>query len=124
MNQSTIIIAVVLAAILAASIVAIALPLESAEAIGETIGGDAIGGRGGDAESEGGDADIRQRGGDARTGDFEYDEDGIERIFAEGGIITSGEATGRAGGDGEGGSGGNARGGDAISTYTVNIDTS
>ena len=104
-----------LAAILAASIVAIALPLESAEAIGETIGGDAISGRGGDAESE---------GGDARTGDFKFDGDGIERIFAEGGIITSGEATGGAGGDGEGGSGGNARGGDATSTYTVNIDTS
>ena len=97
-----------LAAILAASTVVMALPLESAEAIGETIGGDAGGGRGGDAETE----------------DFESDGDGIERIFAEDGIITSGEATGGEGGDGEGGSGGNARGGDATSTYTVNIDTS
>jgi hypothetical protein len=55
---------------------------------------------------------------------FESDGDGIERIFAEGGIVTSGEeATGGEGGDGEGGSGGNARGGDATSTYTVNINS-
>jgi hypothetical protein len=67
-----------LAAILAASTVVIALPLESAEAIGETIGGDAGGSRGGDAE----------------TGDFVSDGDGIERIFAEGGIITSGAVAG------------------------------
>jgi hypothetical protein len=98
----------VLAAILAASTVVMALPLKPADAIGETIGGDAGGGSGGDAE----------------TGYFEYDGNGIDRIFAESGIITSGEATGGAGGDGEGGSGGNARGGDATSTYTVNIDTS
>jgi hypothetical protein len=115
MNQSTIIAAVMLAAILAASTVVMALPLESAEAIGETIGGDAGGGRGGDAGGG--------RGGDAETGDFESDGDGIERIFAEDGIITSGEATGGEGGDGEGGSGGNARGGDATSTYTININS-
>jgi hypothetical protein len=40
-----------LAAILAASTVVMALPLESAEAIGKNIGGDAGGGRGGDAET-------------------------------------------------------------------------
>jgi hypothetical protein len=115
MNQSTIIAAAVLAAILTASTVVMALPFEYAEAIGETIGGDARAGRGGDAEGG--------RGGDAETGDFESDGDGIERIFTEGGIITSGEATGGEGGDGEGGSGGNARGGDATSTYTVNINS-
>jgi hypothetical protein len=114
MNQSTIIIAVVLAAILATSIVAMALPFESAEAIGETIGGDAIGGRGGDAESEGGDADIRQRGGDAET---------FLSLPSPSDSITS-SATGGAGGDGEGGAGGDGEGGDATTTYNVNIDTS
>ena len=113
MNQSTIIAAVVLAAILTISVVAMALPWESAEA--SNTGGDATGGAGGDATAG--------RGGDAETGDFESDGDGIERYFAEGGIITSGEATGGEGGDGEGGSGGNARGGDATSTYTVNINS-
>ena len=65
-----------LATILAASIVLMALSFESAE-----------GGRGGDAESEGGDADIRQRNGDARTGDFESDASGNEGNFAEGGKL-------------------------------------
>jgi len=58
----------VLATILAASIVLMALPLESAEA-----------GRG--------------RGGDAVTGDFESDGHGNEGNFAEGGNAVSG-ATG------------------------------
>jgi hypothetical protein len=80
MNQSTIITAVVLAAILAASIVAMALPLESAEA--STVG-DIIGGRGGDA-------DIRQRGGNAESG---VDGDSTS------GSVTSGDSTGGAGGD-------------------------
>ena len=100
MNQRTIIAAIVLATFLAASIVAMALPLESAEAIGET--------RGGDAESE-------AEGGDATAGDFESDGDGNEGNLAEGGIITSG-ATGGAGGE--------ARGGDASSTYIVSINNS
>ena len=126
MNQSTIIIAVVLAAILAASIVAMALPLESAEAIGDTIGGDATGGRGGDAETgRGGDAESEAEvEGDTSTGDFESDGDGNERNLAEGGIITSGTATGGAGGDGEGGAGGDAAGGDATSIYIVTITNS
>jgi hypothetical protein len=54
----------VLATILAASIVVMALPFESAEA------------------GRGGDADSRQRGGDARTGDFESDASGNEGNFA------------------------------------------
>jgi hypothetical protein len=97
MNQRTIIAAIVLATILAASTVVMALPLESAEAIGETRGGDADGGR----------------GGDATAGDFESDGDGNEGNLAEGGIITSG-ATGGAGG----------AGGDASSTYIVSINNS
>jgi hypothetical protein len=72
----------VLATILTASIVLMALPFESAEA-----------GRGGDTESEGGDADIRQRNRDARTGGFESDGSGNEGNFAEGGNAVSG-ATG------------------------------
>ncbi len=88
MNQSTIIAAVVLAAILAASTVVMALPLESAEA--STVG-DVIGGRGGDA-------DIRQRGGDEGTGDFESDGSGNEGNFALGGDA-DGTATGGDGGD-------------------------
>jgi hypothetical protein len=107
MNQRTEIAAIVLATILAASIVTMALPLESAEAIGET--------RGGDARSRGGDADVDAEGGDARQGDFESDGDGNEGNLAEGGIITSG-ATGGAGGE--------ARGGDASSTYIVSINNS
>jgi hypothetical protein len=106
MNQRTVIAAIVLATILAASIVTMALPLESAEAIGETRGGHAEAGDGGDA---------RSRGGDARQGDFESDGDGNEGNLAEGGIITSG-ATGGAGGE--------ARGGDASSTYIVSINNS
>jgi hypothetical protein len=81
------------------------LPLESAEAIGETIGGDAIGGRGGDAESEGGDAET------------------FLSLPSPSDSITS-SATGGAGGDGEGGAGGDGEGGDATTTYNVNIDTS
>jgi hypothetical protein len=118
---------------LAASIVAMALPLESAEAIGETRGGDARGGRGGDAESEaeggdarggrGGDAESEAEGGDATASDFESDGDGNEGNLAEGGIITSG-ATDGAGGEARGGAGGEARGGDASSTYIVNINNS
>lgn len=115
MNQRTIIAAIVLATILAASTVVMALPLESAEAIGETRGGDARGGRGGDADGG--------RGGDATAGDFESDGDGNEGNLAEGGIITSG-ATGGVGGDGAGGAGGDARGGDASSTYIVSINNS
>jgi hypothetical protein len=49
MNQKTTIAAIVLATILAASVVIMALPLESAEASRETRGGDVRGGRGGDA---------------------------------------------------------------------------
>jgi hypothetical protein len=59
-NQKTTITAIVLATILAASIIVMALPFESAKA------------------GRGGDADIRQRGGDARTGDFESDGSGNE----------------------------------------------
>ena len=79
MNQSTIIAAVVLAAILAASTVVMALPLESAEAstVGDVIGG---------------------RGGDAGTGDFESDGSGNEGNFALGGDA-DGTATGGDGGD-------------------------
>ncbi len=112
MNQSTIIAAVVLAAILATSTVVMALPLESAEAIGETIGGDAIGGSGGDAESE-------AEGGDAEnTGNSETIEGSIENLrnLAKGGDAFSGAATGGKGGDG--------KGGDATTTYNVDIDTS
>src|SRR5919107_1195035 len=108
MNRSTIIAAIILAAILTISTVVMALPWESAEAIGETIGGDAIGGRGGDAESEGGDADIRQRGGDTET---------FLSLPSPSDSINSG-ATGGEGGDGEGGDG---EGDDATSTYNVNI---
>ncbi len=112
MNQRTIIAAIVLATILAASIVAMALPLESAEASREARGGDVIGGRGGDAESE-------AEGGDAEnTGDSETIEGSIENLrnLAKGGDAFSGAATGGKGGDGEGG--------DATTTYNVNIDTS
>ncbi len=107
MNQKTTIAAIMLATILTASIVVMALPLESAEA---SRGGDARAGRGGDAESEGGDAEIRQRGGDARTGDFESDGSGNEGNFAEGGNAV-GTATGGAGGEATGGDGGIATGG-------------
>ena len=51
MNQKTIL-TIMLSAILTASIVVMALPWESAEASREARGGDVIGGRGGDAESE------------------------------------------------------------------------
>ncbi len=94
MNQSTIIAAVVLAAILAASTVVMALPWESAEA--STVG-DVKGGRGGDA-------DVRQRGGDTRIGDFESDGSGNEGNLAEGGNAV-GTATGGAGGEATGGAG-------------------
>ena len=115
MNQKTTITTIVLATIMAASTVVMVLPFESAEASRESGGGDAIGGRGGDAESEGGDAEVRQRGGDARTGDFEAE--GNENIgnTAVGGDAT-GEATGGAGGAATGGDGGTATGGSDAST--------
>ena len=123
MNQSTIIAAIVLAAILATSTVVMALPLESAEAIGETIGGDAIGGRGGDAESaaRGGDAENT---GDIEISDNDNNEGSIEslRNLAEGGASTLGNLA--EGGASTSGAATGGEGGDATSTYNVDIDFS
>jgi hypothetical protein len=68
-----------LATIMAASIVVMALPMESAEASRERGGGDA----------ESGEAE----GGDATAGNFESDGDGNEGYFAEGGNAVSGAST-------------------------------
>ncbi len=111
MNQKTIL-TIMLSAILTVSVVAMALPWESAEASRSARGGDAEGGRGGDAESE-------ARGGDARTGDSETNDNDnnegtIENLgnTARGGAATS-TATGGAGGAATGGEGGDASGNDA-----------
>jgi hypothetical protein len=99
MNQKTTIAVIVLATILAASIAVMALPFESAEASRENRGGDARGGRGGDAVSE-------AEGGDATIGDSEinYNDANAGDVtslsnLADGGKATSGSATGGAGGD-------------------------
>src|SRR5918999_106510 len=84
MNQRTIIAAIVLATIMAASTVVMALPFESAEA---------------------------SRGGDATAGDFEADGDGNVGNTAVGDDADS-EAIGGDGGTAIGGDGGTAIGGD------------
>jgi hypothetical protein len=93
MNEKTIISAIVLATILAASTVIMALPFENAEASRERRGGD-----GGDAS--GGDAEQENEGGDAEQGDFDERGGGdIEFNDAVGGNANNNEATGGAGGD-------------------------
>src|SRR5919112_2267849 len=99
MNEKTTIAAIVLATILTASVVVMALPWESAEASRDARGGDARGGRGGDAESEaeGGDA-VNE--GDSETNNNDDNTGDIRNIGNEitGGEATSGDATGGAGG--------------------------
>jgi hypothetical protein len=106
MNQRTIIAAIMLATILAASIVAMALPLESAEA---SRGGDATGGDGGDATA--GDFEADGNVGNIAVGD---DADS-EAIGGDGGTAIGGD-----GGTAIGGDGGTAIGGadDSDSTET------
>ncbi|HEX5891605.1 MAG TPA: hypothetical protein VFY41_01970 [Nitrososphaeraceae archaeon] len=101
MNQRTIIAPIFLATILTASIVAMALPLKSAEA--SRGSGDAIGGD----------------GGDAMAGDFEADGDGNVGNTAVGDDADS-EAIGGDGGTAIGGDGGTAISGadDSDSTET------
>ncbi len=111
MNQkTTTILTVMLSAILTVSVVAMALPWESAEASRSARGGDAEGGDGGDARSaaRGGDAET----GDSETNDNDNNEGSIENVgnLAEGGAGTSGTATGGAGGEATGGAGGDASG--------------
>jgi hypothetical protein len=117
MNQKTTIVAIVLATIMAASTVIMALPWESAEASRNARGGDARGGRGGDAESEaeGGDAENE---GDSETNDNDNNEGNIRNLgnFVEGGDATSGRADGGDGGTATGGAGGDASGDDAEET--------
>lgn len=109
MNQRTTIAAIVLATILAASIVAMALPLESAEAsIG---GGAAIGGDGGDAMADDFEAD-----GDGNVGNTAVGDDADSKATGgDGGTATGGDGGTTIGEDGEvaiGEDGGTAIGGD------------
>ena len=114
MNEKTTIAAIVLATILTASVVVMALPWESAEASRDARGGDARGGRGGDAESEAEGGDARNTG-DSETNDNDNNEGTIENFgnLVEGGAATSGAATGGDGGEATGGAGGDASGADA-----------